>query len=214
MYFEYEQEHIEYLKKKDKKLASAIEQIGEVKREVRPDVFAALIHSIVGQQISLAAQHTVWKRVCDKLGHVNAQNILALSDDELQSLGLSFRKVSYMKNVAQKVHDKEFDIEALNSMSNEEVIKALSSLNGIGVWTAEMILLFAMQRPDILSFGDYAIQKGLRMLYRHKKIDKEKFAKIHKRYSPYASLASLYLWEIAGGACQNLSDPAVKTSKK
>ncbi len=211
MYFIYGEEHKAFLKKKDKKLAAAIEAIGDIEREINTDIFSSLVNSIIGQQISVIAQKTIWKRLREKVGTVNAQNLLVLSDEELQSIGLSFRKVAYIKNFAQKVQDKELDIEILHTMSDEEVIKTLSSLNGIGVWTAEMILIFAMQRPNILSFGDYAIQKGLRMLYGHKKIDKEKFAKFHKRYSPHASVASLYLWAIAGGAIEGLRDPAAKT---
>ncbi len=208
MYFKYDEEHISHLKKKDKKLAAAIDYIGEIQREVNCDVFSSLIHSIIGQQISTIAQKTIWKRFCDKLGIVDAQNILSLSDEEMQALGISFRKVTYIKNLAQKVLDKEINIQAFESMEDKEIIEILSSLNGIGVWTAEMLLLFSMQRFNILSYGDYAIHKGLRMLYGHKKIDKEKFARFHKRYSPYASVASLYLWAIAGNAIPDLKDPA------
>ena len=82
----------------------------------------------------------------------------------------------------------------------------------VGIWTAEMILIFCMQRPNIMSWGDLAIQRGLRMLHRHKKIDKKLFEKYKRRYSPYASVASLYLWKIAGGAC-NLIDYAPKLTK-
>lgn len=101
-------------------------------------------------------------------------------------------------------------------MPDEEVIRVLSSLKGIGVWTAEMILLFCMQRPDVLSYDDLAIQRGLRMLYHHRKIDRRLFEKYRRRYSPYGSVASLYLWAIAGGAIPGMRDytPAKPGSKK
>lgn len=99
-------------------------------------------------------------------------------------------------------------------MTDEEVIEALSSLKGIGVWTAEMIMTFCMQRPDIVSYGDLAILRGMRMLYRHRQIDKVKFRRYRKRYSPYGTIASLYLWAIAGGAIPNLTDPAPKKKRK
>ena len=93
-------------------------------------------------------------------------------------------------------------------MTDEEAIKALSALKGVGVWTAEMILLFCMQRPDILSFGDLAILRGMRMVYHHRKIDKKLFEKYRRRLSPYGSVASLYFWAVAGGAIPEMKDYA------
>ena len=110
-----------------------------------------------------------------------------------------------------------FDIEAVEHMSDEEAIAALSSLHGIGVWTAEMILLFCLQRPDILSYGDLAILRGMRMVYHHRAIDRKKFERYRRRLSPYGSTASLYFWAVAGGAIPELKDPAPRkkpTTKK
>lgn len=214
MYFEYGEKEIEYLKNKDKKLGEAIEKIGHIYRETDSDLFLSIIKQIVGQQISAPAFKTVWCRVEQAVGTVNAKNILAISDQQLQSCGLSYRKVSYIKDLAQKVCDKTFDVEKLNIMNDAEVIKELSSLKGIGVWTAEMLLLFCMHRPDIVSFGDLAIVRGMRMLYRHRAIDRKKFERYRKRYSPYGSVASLYLWAISAGAIPELTDPAPKKKKE
>ena len=122
--------------------------------------------------------------------------------------------MSYIKDFSRKVHSGEFDVEKLAEMTDEEVIKELSSLKGIGVWTAEMLLLFCMQRPDVVSFGDLAIIRGMRMLYRHREIDRKKFDRYRKRYSPYGSVASLYLWAISAGAIPQLTDPAPKKKKE
>ena len=214
MYFEYGKKETEYLKNKDKKLAEAIEKIGHIYRETDDDLFLSVVKQIVGQQISAPAFKTVWKRVEDKLGEVSAENICSISDEELQSCGLSYRKVSYIKDFSLKVHSGEFDVEKLAEMTDEEVIKELSSLKGIGVWTAEMLLLFCMQRPDVVSFGDLAIIRGMRMLYRHREIDRKKFDRYRKRYSPYGSVASLYLWAISAGAIPQLTDPAPKKKKE
>lgn len=214
VYIEYGEKEIEYLKSRDKKLGAAIDEIGYIERPINEDLFSSVINHIVGQQISTAAQKTVWNRLNNKLTTIDAESLLALDRDELQSIGISFRKAEYMLDFADKVHSGEFDIEALNHMSDEEVIQALSSLRGIGVWTAEMLMSFSMKRPDIVSFGDLAIIRGMRMLYRHRKIDKEKFNKYRKRYSPYGTVASLYLWEISGGAIPGLTDPAPKKVKK
>jgi DNA-3-methyladenine glycosylase II len=98
-------------------------------------------------------------------------------------------------------------------MSDDEVCKRLCQIKGIGVWTAEMLMIFSMQRMDILSWGDIAIHRGLRMLYGRKKITPELFTKYKKRYSPYATVASLYLWHISSGACDGLVDCAAKVQK-
>ena len=112
------------------------------------------------------------------------------------------------------MHNREFDLEAVRDMSDEEAIAALSSLKGIGVWTAEMLLLFCLQRPDILSYDDLAIQRGMRMVYHHRKIDRKLFGKYRRRLSPYCSVASLYFWAVAGGAVPGMKDYAPKKQKK
>ena len=100
----------------------------------------------------------------------------------------------------------EFDLKAVETMSDEDAIAALSSLKGIGVWTAEMILLFCLQRPNVLSYGDLAIQRGLRMVYHHRDITPQLFERYRHRFSPCGSVASLYLWAVAGGAIPELKD--------
>lgn len=214
MYFEYGEDEITYLRNKDKKLAEVIDRIGMIEREVDTDLFSSVVHHIIGQQISTKAQATIWQRMKDALGEVNAETILAADISELQSLGMTFRKAEYIKDFAGKVHEGVFNLEAIAHMPDEEAIKELASLKGIGVWTAEMILLFCLQRPDIFSYDDLAIQRGLRMVYHHRKIDRKLFEKYRRRFSPYCSVASLYLWAVAGGAIPGMRDYKPKTQKK
>ena len=216
MFFQYGEKEINYLKRKDKKLAWAIEQIGHIERRLDVDLFASVVRHIVGQQISSKAQATVWARLEDRLSVVTPASVHAASPEELQSLGMSLRKAEYIKDFASKIVSGEFALQAVEQLSDEEAIAALSSLKGIGRWTAEMILLFCLQRPDILSFDDLAIQRGLRMLYHHRKITRELFNKYKKRYSPYGSTAAIYLWAISGGAIEGMQDyaPAKKIVRK
>lgn len=206
MYFQYGETELTYLKKKDKRLAAVIERLGLIKRETDDDLFASVVHHIVGQQISSKAQATIWSRLQNYLGSIDAQVVNDAPAEALQALGMSMRKALYIKDFAAKVVDGSFDLDAVQQMEDKDAITALSGLKGIGVWTAEMILLFCLQRRDILSFDDLAIQRGLRMLYHHRKITKELFAKYRRRYSPYGSVASLYLWAIAGGAIADMKD--------
>ena len=214
MFFAYGEAELACLRARDKRLCEVIDKIGHVDRVVDTDLFSAVVHHIIGQQISTKAQATIWQRMQDALGIVNAETILAAGVPKLQALGMTFRKAEYITDFAQKVLDGSFDIEAVWSMPDDEAIKALSSLNGIGVWTAEMILLFCMQRPNILSYGDLAILRGMRMVYHHRKIDRKLFEKYRRRLSPYCSVASLYFWAVAGGALPDMKDYAPKTKKQ
>ena len=213
MYFRYGTEETEYLKKKDPKLGEIIERIGHIDREIDPDLFSSVIHQIVGQQISTKAQETIWNRIQEQLGEVNANTVLNAGADKLQSFGISFRKADYILDFAKKVQEGEFDLEAIWEKTDEEVIRELSALRGIGVWTAEMLLLFCMERQNVLSYDDLAIQRGLRMVYHHRKIDKKFFEKYRRRYSPYGSVASLYLWAVSNGAIEGMKDYAPKKKK-
>ena len=208
-YFAYGTTETDYLSGKDKRLASVIERVGPIRREVRPDLFDALMHAIVGQQIATKAQQTVWNRLVQALGEVTPASVDRMEADALQRLGLSFRKVGYMKGAARKALLGELDVEALRHMDDTRVSAALCQLEGVGVWTAEMLMLFSLQRPDIFSFGDLAIHRGLRMVYRHKVVNRERFEMYRRRFSPYGSVASLYLWAVAGGALPELSDPSI-----
>lgn len=206
MDFTYGEKEIEYLKAKDKRLGEAIDQIGYIHRSVMPDCFVALVYNIIGQQISTAALNTIWNRLSQLAQEVNPETIDALSEEQLQTLGMSYRKAKYIKEFAAKVRNGELDLDELQKKNNEEVIKELCKLRGVGKWTAEMILIFSMQRMDVVSYGDFGILRGMRMLYHHRKIDKKLFDKYARRYSPYGTVASFYLWAIAGGAIPGLKD--------
>ena len=213
MFFTYGKQETEALSAKDPKLAAVIAQVGLIEREVDTDLFSSVVHHIIGQQISTKAQATIWQRMRDGLGTVDAAHILEAGVPRLQAMGMTFRKAEYITDFAQKIRDGQFDLEGIWQKPDEEAIRELSALKGIGVWTAEMILLFCMQRPNVLSYDDLAIQRGLRMLYHHRKIDRKLFEKYRRRYTPYGSVASLYLWAVAGGAVPGMKDYAPKKAK-
>lgn len=213
MYFDYGAREVDYLKARDRVLGEVIDQVGHVEREVDPDLFSAVVHHIVGQQISTKAQATIWARMRERLGEVNARTVAAAGTAALQSVGISLRKAEYIQDFVGKVNSGAFDLQRVAALPDSEAIEALVALKGVGVWTAEMILLFCLQRPDIFSFDDLAIQRGLRMVYRHRKIDRKLFEKYRKRFSPYGSVASLYLWAVAGGAIPGKKDPAPRPKK-
>jgi DNA-3-methyladenine glycosylase II len=203
-FFPYGQQEMAYLKSRDARLGEVIDRVGWVARPIIPDLFAALVHSIVGQQISTKAHASIWRKIQDGLGMVSPDAVLRLSPEELQAFGLSFRKVEYIRQAAEKIFSGEFDIQALRAMDDAAVCTRLSELNGIGTWTAEMLMLHALLRPNILSGGDLGIQRGLCMLHHHRRLTPALLHKYQRLYSPYGSVASIYLWAISSGEVEGV----------
>lgn len=206
MYFQYGEKEIEYLKSKDKKLAEVIDKLGHLYRPVNHDLFSSIVYSIIGQQISTKAQLTIWNRMINEMGKIDSETLISAGKEKIQSFGMTFKKADYILKFAEKVQCKDIDLDSFSNKSDEEIIKELTSLDGIGVWTVEMILLHCLERPNILSYGDLAIIKGMKMVYHHKEIDKKRFEKYRKRFSPYGSVASIYFWAVAGGAMSEIKE--------
>lgn len=195
--FEYGEREIEYLKRKDKKLGAVIERIGMLEREITPDPFTALVSSVVGQQISNKAAETVWGRFCSLIGTITPENVAKANLSDIQGCGMTLKKAGYIIGIANAALSGDVDFKGLYAMTDEEIIDKLSSLNGVGIWTAEMLLIFSLCRPDIVSYRDLAIRRGMMNLYGLKDLSKEQFERYRKRYSPYGSVASLYLWSLS-----------------
>lgn len=142
-FFFYGDKEISFLKARDKRLGEVIDKVGHIEREVIPDLFSALVHSIVGQQISTKAHSTIWQRMTNELGYpLIPTHIAGLDKETLQTFGITFKKAEYIKAAAKKVVDGDLDIERLKSLQDNEVCKELVKLDGVGIWTAEMLLIF------------------------------------------------------------------------
>ena len=152
-------------------MALAIERIGPIERPVMPDLFTALISSIVHQQISNKAAATVWGRVVQRLGSITPQAVMAVPVEEIQKLGMSMRKAVYIKSIGDAVAAGQLDLNELHALPDHEVVERLSAQPGIGVWTAEMLMIFSMQRPDVVSWHDLAIRRGMMNLYGHERVE-------------------------------------------
>ena len=198
-YFEYGEKELRHLQERDDVLGAAIRRIGMIQRKVNPNTFSSLMESIVSQQISSKAAATV----CQKLGKLCgadsliADRIHALNIEEIQSCGMSMRKAGYIKNIAEAAITGAIDFEALPTKSDAEIIKMLTAIKGIGLWTVEMLLIFSLKRPDVVSYGDLAIRRSMMNLYEIENLTREQFLQHTKQYSPYGSIASFYLWELS-----------------
>jgi DNA-3-methyladenine glycosylase II len=191
----------------DPVMAAMIEREGNIdlkkrlkrRGEERPeDAYGALLRAIVGQQLSTKAARTIYLRVLDLFGGrtPTPEQLLEAETADLRGAGLSGRKAEYIQDLARHVLEGELELGRLDDLSDEEAIAEIVAVRGLGQWTAEMFLMFHLERPDIFSGGDLGLRKAIQIEYGLKKMPtpKESVA-IAERWSPYRSLASLYLWE-------------------
>ena len=188
-----------YLSKKDgtmHKLIKNYQSPSEIILTSRRDVFFSLCKSIIGQQISVAAANSVFlkfKKKCN--GKINAKTVSKLSSSQLKSCGLSRQKVLGIKSLSKVILNKSFNPKLINKMNDEEAIIYLSKLRQIGRWSAEMILLFTYNRSNIWPVQDIGLLRAISKNYKKKYLPPEKFVNLlRKRFSPYCSVATWYLW--------------------
>jgi DNA-3-methyladenine glycosylase II len=196
----------------DPTMAALIKRIGEIdiatrlkrRSEERPaDAYGALLRAIVGQQLSTKAARTIYGRVLELFDGTTPSPKQLLEADEtgLRAAGLSGRKVEYVRDLATHVIDGELELDRLDQLNDEAVIEEIVAVRGLGVWTAEMFLLFHLERPDVLSGGDLGIRKAVQVEYGLKEMPPPaKVLEIGEPWRPHRSLASLYLWESLANA--------------
>ncbi len=196
----------------DPTMAALIERLGEIdiatrlrrRSEERPaDAYGALLRAIVGQQLSTKAARTIYLRVLDLFdGRTPApEQLLDATVDDLRGAGLSGRKVEYIRDLAAHVLSGELDLDRLDQLSDEQAIEEIVAVRGLGQWTAEMFLLFHLERPDVLSGGDLGIRRAIQIEFGLDQMPSPTRAiEIGEPWRPHRSLASLYLWESLAAA--------------
>lgn len=195
----YEQIQSELLKK-DPVLADVITLTkGEIIPTPSIDIYYYLLNSIVSQQLSVKVADVIWNRFLDLFPdrYPNEDLVLEKSDQELRGVGLSFQKLGYMRNVAEFSKSKGMSYEQIGEFSDEDVIKYLTEIKGVGKWTVQMVLMFPMDRPDVFPVDDLGIQMKMKRFYQltsEKKALKEEMIKIAEKWKPYRTLASKLLW--------------------
>lgn len=193
--FQFTAEHTEFLSQRDERLGAFISKKGFIERNVYDDFFSGLCYNIVNQQLSMKACDTLWSRLLSELDEIQPES--SLDADILRACGLSQSKADCIAECARRFISEEITADKLQSMSDEEVKATLTSIKGIGAWTAEMTLIFCMGRMDVLSLSDYGIRKGLSLLHGIDIKDIKSMKKYKELYSPYGTVASFYLWEAA-----------------
>jgi DNA-3-methyladenine glycosylase II len=184
------------LSEKDKTMKKLIFKYRDGSLKSRSDIFYSLCKSIIGQQISVAAADSVFLKFKIKCkGKINAKTVNLLSSAKIKNCGLSRQKVRGIKELAKKTINKSFKPHLINKMSDEEAIEYLSKLRQIGRWSAEMILLFTFNRPNIWPLQDIGLLRAVSNNYKKKYFPSERFLKkLYKKFTPYCSVSTWYLW--------------------
>jgi DNA-3-methyladenine glycosylase II len=191
----------------DPTMAALIERVGKIdlatrlkrRSEERPaDAYGALLRAIVGQQLSTKAARTIYLRVLELFDGTtpSPKQLLEASEADLRGAGLSGRKVEYVRDLASHVIGGELELDRLGELGDAEVIEEIVAVRGLGQWTAEMFLIFHLERPDVISGGDLGIRKAIQIEYGLEQMPKpQEVMTMSEPWSPHRSLASLYLWE-------------------
>jgi DNA-3-methyladenine glycosylase II len=198
------------LMRRDPVIAALIRQYGEcgLASSQRADPFHALLHAIIAQQLSTKAARTIEGRFSALFdGRPTPAGVARASDEELRGVGLSSPKIKYLRDLCTRILDGSLSLEALEAMTDDEVIAALTSVKGIGRWTAEMFLMFRLHRPDVLPVGDLGIVKAVQRAYKLRTLPSpQRLTKIGETWRPYRSVACWYLWA-------SLNTAPLKTTK-
>jgi DNA-3-methyladenine glycosylase II len=207
------------LLRRDPVLAALIREYGPcgLAAAQRSDHFSALVRAIVFQQLSTPAASTIYSRMVALLpsGELTPQALAALSDEQLRTAGISRQKGGYLRDLCAKVLAGDVPLDAVERMTDEEVIQSLVKIKGIGRWSAEMFLMFRLHRPDVLPVGDLGITNAVMKVYRmRKKPSAERLLRLGEAWRPYRSVASWYLWRSLGNAPGQLPPAAPENAER
>jgi DNA-3-methyladenine glycosylase II len=190
---------IDYLSQKDLKLASIIKSIGDYSIKMHSDPFESLIQSIIYQQLSGKAANAIYKRFLEHYRGIipTPQQIILTPDEILRAkIGLSFKKIEYIKDLSSRISDGRLNLPLLSGMTDDEIISELIKVKGIGRWTAEMFLIFCLGREDVIPIGDLGIRKAIQILYNLPQLPTpSSMLIISLSWKPYRSIATWYLWK-------------------
>jgi DNA-3-methyladenine glycosylase II len=181
---------------KDKKLKKIISSVGEYDIRIISNPFEALVEAIITQQISDAAGKSISLKFKNLFGkkYPSPSDVIKLSKDEIKSIGLSRMKAEYIFDLSKMIVDKKLDFQIFKNMSNENVISELTKVRGIGRWTAEMYLIFALGRMDVFPLGDLGLINGIKKLYDLENPSTDEILKITNNWIPYRTMGTWYIW--------------------
>jgi DNA-3-methyladenine glycosylase II len=196
-------EAVEHLRASDETMRRLIDERGPLDQEARtrgrpPDAYGALLRSIIGQQLSTKAARSIYGRLVELFGGEtpSPQELLDADPEVVRAVGLSHAKVRYIRSLAEHVVSGELELDRLHELGDEEVMREVTAVKGLGEWTAHMFMIFHLGRPDVLPVGDLGVRRAVERAYGFEGLPaREELEMLGERWAPHRSLASLYLWE-------------------
>ena len=202
---------VEHLRESDSRMAQLIERFGYIERNTHRPLFEALVESIVSQQVASASAERTMRKIAGAVGgSVVPATIASLGREGLRKCGVAARKAEWIVSAAERFETGGFGEEELRELSNEEVVDRLTSLGGVGRWTAEMLLMFSLGREDVLPTGDLGIRKSLTVLYGERRLTTKRWAHYRRLFGPYCSIASFYLWAYANNLPKKMAEVTIR----
>lgn len=202
---------VEHLRESDSRMAQLIERFGYIERNTHRPLFEALVESIVSQQVASASAERTMRKIAGAVGgSVVPATIASLGREGLRKCGVAARKAEWIVSAAERFESGGFGQEELQKLSNEEVVDRLTSLGGVGRWTAEMLLMFSLGREDVLPTGDLGIRKALTVLYGERRLTAKRWAHYRRLFGPYCSIASFYLWAYANNLPKKMAEVTIR----
>lgn len=175
-------------------LGAYIQSVGVLSRQGIIDPYIATLDAIIAQQVSAKAAQSISERFFAAYPNGNPEQILQASLEDLKACGLSSSKANYLKNIAEANASQKVPFSNLHEYSSEEIRSFLLPIKGVGRWTVEMVQIFSLEKMDVMSYDDLAIRRGIQVLYNKKEVTPAFFKKLYKRYQPFQTYASFYLW--------------------
>lgn len=185
---------VEHLRSIDGRMAQLIDRFGYIERQTNAPLFATLVRNILSQQVATSVAERTAGALLSRVGEVTPQNVVALGEEGLRELGVPSRKLKWIVSAAERFAAGEFDTGSLSALGDEELAERLMGLDGVGRWSAEMLMMFALGRDNVLSYGDLILRRAIETLYGEKRLTPKRMEHYKRLFSPYASVASLYLW--------------------
>lgn len=199
---------VKYLIDSDESLGKLIKNIKSCSLSIEEDGFKCIVKYIIGQQISDKTRESIWNKLCENYGDIYPQVMLETSELELRNIGICRQKITYIKNLSLAVLNNQINFKNFKKLTNDEIIKKLTKIKGIGKWTAEMYLIFSLGRENVLSRGDNTIKRLIKWLYNLEKLPSSKeLDEYFSNWMEYSTIVSVYFWEaIARGITKNNID--------
>lgn len=190
----YDTKEMQYISDKHPVMKTLVEHYGMLQMGKVKDIYTSLVLHIISQMLANSVSETLIKRFINLVGEITPENVLRVGKEAIRECGISLKKAEYILELSNSVVEGGYDFSGLESMSDDEAVKHLMQIKGVGKWTAEMIVEFTMGRLNIFSYDDVALQNGIKKAHGFKTLSKMRFERLRKLYAPYCSVASVYYY--------------------